>query len=106
MDMNETIGKIGRQLPIAKRLDSALDRGIIGRDVPRSIRLPGGVKVAQVTLTHLVLVRIQAGQPFAGSSSTRNDTKPTDRWIGESISAFRVLDSRFGYAYRLDFISV
>jgi hypothetical protein len=26
--------------------------------------LPGGVKVAQVTLTHLVLVRIQAGQPL------------------------------------------
>jgi hypothetical protein len=26
--------------------------------------LPGGVMVAQVTLTHLVMVRIHAGQPF------------------------------------------
>jgi stress responsive alpha/beta barrel protein len=29
-----------------------------------TVPLPGGVMVAQVTLTHLVLVRTQAGQPF------------------------------------------
>ena len=44
---------------------SALDRRGTTRTLPLpTLLLPDGVMVAQVTLTHLVMVRIHAGQPF------------------------------------------
>ena len=73
MGADETIRQITRQLPSAKGLDYAVDGPILTR-AGSSVRfLPGGVKVAQVTLTHLVLVRIQAGQPLQSKHETSRD---------------------------------
>ena len=63
MGTNETIGQIGRQTPSAMRSIPPLTGLCSGGQVPWFLFLPGGVMVAPVTLTHLVLVRIQAGQP-------------------------------------------
>src|SRR5437588_8749687 len=38
--------------------------------------LPGGVMVAQVTLTHLVMVRIHAGQPLPRSLAEGHGFEP------------------------------
>lgn len=52
----------------AHEVFSALDRPLQRRTL-RSGLLPGGVMAAQATLTRLVLVRIQAGQPLWGKSN-------------------------------------
>jgi hypothetical protein len=60
-----------------QRLDSALDPcGAEGFFQPS---LPDGVMVAQVTLTHLVMVRIHVGQPCKNRfSSERVFPKPSE----------------------------
>ena len=64
---------------------SALDR--LGLDGSlTNPRLPDGVMVAQVTLTHLVMVRIHVGQPFVFSLRTPEPTGMRKREVAEDES--------------------
>lgn len=57
-----------RPVKSLNRAISALDPLRPGLFFRHSFSLPGGVMVAQATLTRLVMVRIHAGQPICGSN--------------------------------------